>query len=114
MPRILLTSSTPARGLYYPDEAVAGLRALGELRLNESDAPLEGEALIAAARDRDVIVSDRSSHGPAALFAALPGLVAFVRCAVDIRNVDVAAASQAGVLVTRARPSSTMRRPIAP
>ncbi|HVJ12051.1 MAG TPA: NAD(P)-dependent oxidoreductase, partial [Burkholderiales bacterium] len=32
----------------------------------------------------------------------LPKLVAFLRCAIDIRNVDVAAASKAGVLVTQA------------
>jgi D-3-phosphoglycerate dehydrogenase len=31
-------------------------------------------------------------------------LRAFVRCAVDIRNIDVAAASEAGVLVTQASP----------
>jgi D-3-phosphoglycerate dehydrogenase len=31
-------------------------------------------------------------------------LRAFVRCAVDIRNIDVDAASAAGVLVTRAGP----------
>jgi D-3-phosphoglycerate dehydrogenase len=36
------------------------------------------------------------------LFERLPKLVAFLRCAVDIRNVDVAAASRAGVLVTQA------------
>jgi D-3-phosphoglycerate dehydrogenase len=38
------------------------------------------------------------------VFAQLPDLVAFVRCAVDIRNVDVGAASASGVLVTRASP----------
>jgi D-3-phosphoglycerate dehydrogenase / 2-oxoglutarate reductase len=38
------------------------------------------------------------------VFESLPDLVAFVRCAVDIRNIDVAAASAAGVLVTRASP----------
>ncbi len=38
------------------------------------------------------------------MFAALPDLVAFVRCAVDISTVDVPAASRAGVLVTRATP----------
>jgi D-3-phosphoglycerate dehydrogenase len=37
-----------------------------------------------------------------ALFAALPDLVAFVRCAVDIRTVNVPAASEQGVLVTQA------------
>ena len=32
----------------------------------------------------------------------MPDLVAFSRCAIDIRNVDVAAASAAGILVTQA------------
>jgi D-3-phosphoglycerate dehydrogenase len=36
------------------------------------------------------------------VFERLPRLVAFVRCAIDIRNVDVPAASKAGVLVTQA------------
>ena len=59
--------------------------------------------MIAAAAGCDVIVSYRQSPGPAAaLFERLPGLVAFVRCAIDIRNIDVAAASRAGVLVTQA------------
>src|SRR5581483_3089464 len=40
--------------------------------------------------------------GPAAVFERLPKLVAFVRCAIDIRNIDVPAASKAGVLVTQA------------
>ena len=34
----------------------------------------------------------------------LPDLRAFVRCAVDIRNIDVAAATAVGVLVTQASP----------
>src|SRR3712207_8660773 len=41
----------------------------------------------------DAIVSYRLSHGPAALFENAPDLVAFLRCAVDIRDVDLAAAS---------------------
>jgi D-3-phosphoglycerate dehydrogenase len=36
------------------------------------------------------------------VFERLPKLKAFVRCAIDIRNIDVAAASKAGVLVTQA------------
>jgi D-3-phosphoglycerate dehydrogenase len=36
------------------------------------------------------------------LFAALPRLQAFMRCAIDIRNIDVPAASRHGVLVTQA------------
>jgi D-3-phosphoglycerate dehydrogenase / 2-oxoglutarate reductase len=99
---ILLTHSPDALAQYYGDRALAGLRALGEVRLHWGSAPLEGEALIAAAAGCDLIVSYRQSPGPAAVFERLPKLVAFLRCAVDIRNVDVAAASKAGVLVTQA------------
>src|SRR6185503_9065620 len=50
----------------------------------------------------DLIVSYRQSSGPAALFERRPRLKALLRCAIAIRNVDVAAASRAGVLVTHA------------
>jgi D-3-phosphoglycerate dehydrogenase len=70
--------------------------------LNSKSASLEGEDLIREASGCDIIVSYRQSPGPAAVFEKLPGLIAFVRCAIDIRNVDVAAASRAGVLVTQA------------
>ena len=36
------------------------------------------------------------------MFERLPKLCAFLRCAIDIRNIDVPAASKAGVLVTQA------------
>ncbi|HLT03252.1 MAG TPA: NAD(P)-dependent oxidoreductase, partial [Geminicoccaceae bacterium] len=104
MPRILLTHADEARAQYYGEEALARLRDLGEVRLNESGRPLSTAELIALARDCQIIVSDRTAEGPAAVFEQLPELVAFVRCAVDIRNVDVGAASANGVLVTRASP----------
>jgi len=100
--RILLTHSPEARALYYGERALAGLRKLGSVQLHEGSAPLEGDALIAAAADCDLIVSYRQSPGPAAVFERLPKLVAFLRCAIDIRNIDVPAASKAGVLVTQA------------
>jgi len=100
--RILLTHSPEARALYYGDRALAGLRKVGEVKLHEGAAPLEGDALIAAAKDCDLIVSYRQSPGPAPVFERLPKLAAFLRCAIDIRNVDVPAASKAGVLVTQA------------
>ena len=100
--KILLTHSPEATALYYGERALAGLRAIGEVKLNGKSSPLEGKALIDAARDCELIVSYRQSPGPAELFQGLPRLVAFVRCAIDIRNVDVAAASKAGVLVTQA------------
>jgi D-3-phosphoglycerate dehydrogenase len=100
--KILLTHSPEAMALYYGERALAGLRKVGEVKLHLGSQPLEGEALIKAADDCDLIVSYRQSPGPAAVFERLPRLVAFVRCAIDIRNVEVAAASKAGVLVTQA------------
>jgi D-3-phosphoglycerate dehydrogenase len=100
--KILLTHSPEAMANYYGERALAALRKAGEVKLHTADEPLEGKALIEAARDCDLIVSYRQSPAPAQLFESLPKLVAFLRCAIDIRNVDVAAASKAGVLVTQA------------
>jgi D-3-phosphoglycerate dehydrogenase len=100
--KILLTHSPEALKLYYGERALGELIKLGEVRTNFNETSLEGRALIEAARDCDLIVSYRQSPAPAALFERLPKLKAFLRCAIDIRNVDVAAASKAGVLVTQA------------
>jgi D-3-phosphoglycerate dehydrogenase len=100
--RILLTHSPEALANYYGERALAELRDAGEVILNRKPRSIEGAELIEAARDCDLIVSYRQSPGPAAVFEQLPKLRAFLRCAIDIRNVDVAAASKAGVLVTQA------------
>ena len=100
--KILLTHSPEASKLYYGERALAGLKRLGEVKENRNPSSLEGEALIVAAADCDLIVSYRQSPASSALFERLPELKAFLRCAIDIRNVDVAAASKAGVLVTQA------------
>ena len=102
MARILLTHTPEMRRNYYSERCVNGLRALGELVLHEGAEPLGGESLVAAARGVQVIVADRNTPGAGVVFERSPDLVAFTRCAVDIRNVDVAAASANGVLVTRA------------
>ncbi|HEY8068641.1 MAG TPA: NAD(P)-dependent oxidoreductase [Burkholderiales bacterium] len=102
MSRILLTHSPETLANYYGDRALAGLQALGEVILNLNEKPLDGESLVRAAADCALVVSYRQSPAPAAMFERLPKLVAFLRCAIDIRNVDVAAASGAGVLVTQA------------
>jgi D-3-phosphoglycerate dehydrogenase len=102
MATIFLTHTPQMRRNYYGDRALAGLSALGAVRCHEGEAPLDAAALIAAAKGCEVIVSDRQTPGDAAIFAALPELVAFTRCAVDIRTVAVAAASDNGVLVTQA------------
>ncbi len=102
MATILLTHPPQVRENYYSDSALAGLAALGEVRRNALGRELTTPELIDAARGCEVIVTHRHVPGDAELFASLPDLVAFCRCAMDIRNVDVAAASANGVLVTHA------------
>ena len=105
MPTILLTHTPDMLKNYYGERALAALRKSGEVRLNTSDKVLDAKALLEAARGCDIVVSDRQTPGPAEFFAAAPAeLVAFLRVAVDIRNIDVAAASAKGILVTHATP----------
>ena len=100
--RALLTHAPDARANYYGARALAALRAVADVQLHDSEAPWTAQALADAARDCDIIVSDRRTEAGADLLGRLPRLVAFVRCAVDIRNIDVDVAGQFGILVTQA------------
>jgi len=102
--KVLLTHTPEFRRQYYGERSLKGLQALAEVRLCDDDEALDAARLIEAAKDVDIIVADRVTEGRGEIFPHLPRLRAFVRCAVDIRNIDVAAASSAGVLVTRASP----------
>jgi len=102
--KVLLTHTPQFRRQYYGERSLHGLQALADVLLNEADDALDADGLIEAARDADIIVADRLTEGQGRIFPNLPKLRAFVRCAVDIRNIDVEAASAAGVLVTRAGP----------
>lgn len=100
--KLLLTHVPLARRQYYGAQALARLQALVEVTLHEGDAPLDPPGVIAAARDVDLIIADRSTAVPGEIFASLPKLKVVMRSAIDIRNIDVEAASRAGVLVTHA------------
>ena len=102
--RVFLTHTPEMRANYYGERALAALRAVAEVKLNPFGRVLGAADVIELAKDCDIIISDRQTPGEAAVFASLPDLCVFERVAVDIRNIDVAAASRAGVLVTRASP----------
>ena len=102
--KVLLAHTPQMRRDYYGERSLSGLRAVADVKLHEGDDALDAAHLIDAAADVDIIVADRMTQGPGEIFPRLPKLRAFVRCAVDIRNIDVAAASAAGVLVTQASP----------
>ena len=102
--KILLTHTPQMRQDYYGARSLKGLQALGDVLLHEGDEALDAAALVAAAEDADIIVSDRKTEGPGEIFGKLPKLRAFIRCAVDVRNIDVEAATKQGILVTQAGP----------
>ncbi len=104
MTTIFLTHIPDMLANYYGERALAALRELGDVRLNETGKVLDAQALALAAKGCEIIVSDRQTPGPAEFFPLAPDLVAFLRVAVDIRNIDVAVASREGILVTHATP----------
>jgi len=101
MLRIFLTHNPEDLDAYY-GRTLADLEALGEVRRNPLERNLTTPELIEAAAGCEIIVSHRATHGETALFENAPGLIAFLRCAIDIRDVDLEAASRAGVLVANA------------
>ncbi len=104
MLRVFLAHTPEMRANYYGERALAALRQVAEVTTHEGEATLSGAALAAAAAGCQAIVADRATPGTAETFAQAPDLVAFLRVAVDVSTIDIAAASRAGVLVTQATP----------
>jgi len=102
LPAVLVTHPADRLREYFGDEALARLRRIAEVRLNPSSADLSGAALAQAVQGCQVMIAYRQTSLDAAALQAMPELMAVVRCAVDIRAIDVAAASGQGILVTRA------------
>lgn len=99
--KVLVTHSPEDLDAYY-GRALPRLREVAEVVINPFDRDLTTPELIDAAAGCQVIVAHRATPGGADVFAALPDLVAFLRCAVDISTIDIDAASSAGVLVGQA------------
>lgn len=102
MSAIFLTHTPDMLKNYYGERALAELRKLGDVRLNETNKVLDADALAKAARGCEIVISDRQTAGPAEFFDQASDCVAFLRVAIDIRNIDVPAASKHGILVTHA------------
>ena len=102
MAKIFLTHTPDMLANYYGPRALAELRKLGEVRLNET-APRARRRCAGEGRTR---LRDRrfgpANPGPAEFFQQAADCVAFLRVAIDIRNIDVEAASREGILVTQA------------
>jgi len=101
-PLVLVTHPRERLADYFGEEALRTLGMFAEVRLNTLDTDFSSAQLVAAAQGCQLIIAYRQTALDASVFAALPALQAVVRCAVDIRTIDVDAASANGVLVTQA------------
>ena len=104
MTAVFVTHPRDKLAQYFGANATRALQAIAEARFNPESRELTTPELVAAAKGCGALIAYRQTPGPEALFRELPGLAAFIRCAVDIRTVDVDAASAHGVLVTQASP----------
>lgn len=102
LPRVLVSHPADRLSEYFGDKALARLRCIAQVRLNLSNVDLSGPALVQAAKGCQVMIAYRQTSLDAATLQAMPAMLAVVRCAVDIRTIDVAEASAQGILVTRA------------
>ena len=92
-PRILIT-----REVF--DETIAYLREHCEVEDNQADVPFDVVALKAKLADRQGIMCALTDKVDADLLAAVPGLKAVANIAVGYNNIDVAACTARGVMVT--------------
>lgn len=104
LPLVLVTHPRERLATYFGELALAHLRAVAHVKLNPHAHDWSTPELIDAAQGCDVLIAYRQTALDAEFFAAVPGLLAAVRCAVDIRTIDVEAASREGILVTQASP----------
>lgn len=104
MIRVFLSHEPEALKNFYGERAIKVLKKFAEVRINDSRRVLTTDMLVDGAKGCDAVVLDRNTPADEAFFASCPGVVSVHRCAVDIRTVDVDAASRAGVLVTNASP----------
>jgi D-3-phosphoglycerate dehydrogenase len=100
--KVFLTYTDYELASYYSEAGLSALRQHAEVVMNPTGRVLQGRELAQAAAGCQVILAHRSSAGSAQTFDHAPDLVAFVRAAVDISTVDIAAANRHGILVTRA------------
>ena len=89
MPNIFLTRIPDMLANYYGERALAELRKLGDVRLNDTGQVLDAKALAQAAQGCEIIISDRQTAGPAEFFPLVDDLVAFLRVAVDMSPLPV-------------------------
>lgn len=85
--------------LFYHHEAIKKLSLLGEVVKNPLDHLPDEDELLSLAGDADIIITEWNTGVGWFFFSNAKHLKAFIRCGVTTENIDVEAATEAGVLV---------------
>jgi D-3-phosphoglycerate dehydrogenase len=104
MQTVFITHPTHKFDTNFGQTALAQLQKIARVRCNPTQDDLEGEALLQLIQGCAVVIAYRQTPFDRQVLAAMQKVVAVVRCAVDIRTIDVDAASAQGILVTQASP----------
>ena len=81
-------------------EVIAGLAVHFEVESNQEDRVFSAEELLEKVADKDGLFSTLSERLPAAVLAACPRLKVVCNMAVGYNNIDLDAATRAGIMVT--------------
>ena len=92
-PRIMISRA-------LPEDAIARARSRADVDLHAGDKPLSKTELIARVKDREGLVCLITDTIDASVLESCPGLKVVSNVAVGFNNIDVAAATKRGVVVT--------------
>src|ERR1700730_2194037 len=92
-PRVMLSRS-------LPEEVIVRARGRADVDLHTGDKPLSKTELIARVKDREGLVCLITDTIDASVLESCPGLKVVSNVAVGFNNIDVAAATKRGVVVT--------------
>jgi len=104
MATVFLTHDPDALRNFYCEKAITGLREIAKVRINETGKLLDTDALVEQSAGCELIVADVNTPAAGTFFDRAADTVVLLRCAVDIRTIDIDAASRNGILVTNASP----------
>jgi glyoxylate reductase len=92
-PRVMISRS-------LPEEVIVRARSRADVDLHTGDKPLSKTELIARVKDREGLVCLITDTIDASVLESCPGLKVVSNVAVGFNNIDVAAATKRGVVVT--------------
>ena len=92
-PRVMISRA-------LPEEVIARARSRADVDLHAGDKPLSKTELIARVKDREGLVCLITDTIDSSVFESCPGLKVVSNVAVGFNNIDVAAATKRGVVVT--------------